>query len=333
MTRRAHFAWAYLGAAFIAPHALVKPAKSNPDVEVLAVAARDPDRAATFAAKHGVPRIHKSYRDLLADPDIDAVYVPLPNSLHAQWSIRALKAGKHVLCEKPMASNIVEAEEMNAVAAASGRILVEAFHYRYHPLAIRSKEIIESGELGEIRRMDIAFCTPSIRPNHIRFRYDLAGGATMDLGCYAIDMMRFLTGAEPSVERAQAKLASPQVDRYMKAHLRIGDKTTVRMVCSMFSICVLRMRVHVEGEHGHMTVTNMMLPQLLYHRLRVKTPDGVRSEKFTKTPTYDFQLRAFVRTVQGEEAMSSTAASAVQNMRIIDDIYRAAGLTPRGMAP
>src|SRR5437868_7369760 len=135
-----------LGAARIAPAALVKPASAADDAEATAVAARDPARARAFAAKHGIPVVHDSYDAMLADPDIDAVYNPLPHGLHAQWTIKALEAGKHVLCEKPFTANAAEAERVAAVADRTGLVVMEAFHYRYHPLADRMRALVEDGE-------------------------------------------------------------------------------------------------------------------------------------------------------------------------------------------
>src|SRR5215813_8035826 len=140
-----------LGAARIAPMALVGPARRVPGVEVLAVAARDRTRADAFAARQRIPRVHPTYEALLADPEIEAIYNPLPNSLHATWTIRALEAGKHVLCEKPFAARVAEAEAMAAAAARTGRVLMEAFHYRYHRLFGRLREILRGGELGALR--------------------------------------------------------------------------------------------------------------------------------------------------------------------------------------
>src|SRR5215212_2503761 len=141
-----------LGAARIAPAAVVKPARNSAEAEVVGIAARDRARADAFATKHGIPRVFDTYADLLADPDIDAIYNPLPNGLHAQWTIAALEAGKHVLCEKPFTANAKEAEDVAAVATRTGLVVMEAFHYRYHPLAARMLEIVESGELGTVRR-------------------------------------------------------------------------------------------------------------------------------------------------------------------------------------
>jgi predicted dehydrogenase len=209
-----------LGAARIAPAALLRPARDLPAATVVALAARDRTRAETFARRHDIPRVHTSYADLLADPEIDAVYNPLPNSLHCEWTVRALEAGKHVLCEKPIASNADEARHMAEAAEKTGRVLMEAFHYRYHPLAARMREIVASGELGRIRRIEAALCFPLLRRGDIRFDLSLAGGALMDAGCYAVNCVRFLADAEPEVVSARARLSSPGVDRRMDAELR-----------------------------------------------------------------------------------------------------------------
>jgi predicted dehydrogenase len=172
--------------------ALTNPAKSVPEAQILAIAARDPKRAHALAKKHHIPRVHPTYRSLLADDDIDAIYNPLPNSLHAEWTIRALKAGKHVLCEKPLASNAAEAEEMAKVAAETGLVLSEAFAYRYHPLTTRIKQILAGGQLGQIKQMEAEFSFLLPSPNNIRFNYELAGGALMDCGCYPVSLLRYL---------------------------------------------------------------------------------------------------------------------------------------------
>ncbi len=204
-----------LGAARIAPMALIKPAKANADVQVTAVAARDASRAQAFAAKNEIPRVLDSYETLIADPDIDAVYNPLPNGLHGRWTRAALAAGKHVLCEKPFTANAAEAREVAALAAQSDRVVMEAFHYRYHPLALRVEEIIAAGELGKLERVEAALCFPLPKFSDIRYNYSLAGGATMDAGCYAVHMVRTFGGATPEVVAAQAKLRDPQIDRAM----------------------------------------------------------------------------------------------------------------------
>jgi predicted dehydrogenase len=317
-----------LGAASVVSMALTGPARFVPDVSILAVAARDPARARAFARKHHILRVHPTYADLLADPEIDAVYNPLPNSLHAEWTIRALRAGKHVLCEKPFASNAPQAEAMAQAAVEAGRVLSEAFAYRYHPLAARMRAIVASGELGAIRRIEAQFCFLLPSPGNIRYRYDLAGGATMDCGCYPISLIRFLAGDEPTVTHAQARLISPQVDHQMKADLAFADGRTGHMLCDMLSPRLFRSHAVVRGEAGELRVTNPYHPHW-FHWLTVRGPRGSRREQIPGDNTYVYQLRAFVKAIRGEAPLSTDPLDAIGNMRVIDAIYEKAGLAPR----
>jgi predicted dehydrogenase len=318
-----------LGAAKIAPAALIRPARAVPDVEVAAVAARDPARARAFARRHGIPHVHPTYDALLADPDLDAVYIPLPNGLHAEWAIRALRAGKHVLCEKPLAANAAEAESMARAAAESGRLLMEAAHSIYHPLAARLKAIVDSGALGTIRRLEAYFCVPLLRPRDIRYRYDLAGGATMDLGCYTVQLLRFLTAAEPEVRTARARLARPQVDRYMRAELQFPNGPSARTVCSFLSPALLWLRARVRGDAGELRVINPYLPSY-FHLLTVRTAGGIRRERVPGETSYTHQLRAFAQAARTGAPIPTDGANGAATLRVIDAIYEKAGLMPRG---
>jgi predicted dehydrogenase len=318
-----------LGAARITPMALTRPARRVDEAEVVAVAARDRARAEKFAGKHGIPRVHDSYDALLDDPDVDAVYNPLPNGLHGEWTLKALAAGKHVLCEKPFASNATEAREVAEAAARSGLVVMEAFHYRYHPLAHRMREVVDSGELGAIRHVSTALVVPLPLPRDIRYRWDLAGGALMDTGCYTVNMLRYLAGEEPEVESAEAKLLRPQVDRAMRARFRFAGGATGSIETALLSGRVLKLSAKVVGERGTMTVVNPIQPHL-FHSLGVKAGGGSRRERFTKEPTYAFQLRAFTRAVLEGGPVLTPPEDAVANMAVIDDVYTAAGLKPRG---
>jgi predicted dehydrogenase len=319
-----------LGAARIAPMALVRPARQVPDARVVAVAARDRTRAERFAAKHGVPRVHASYEALLEDGEIDAIYNPLPNGLHGEWTLRALAAGKHVLCEKPMASNAAEALRMAEAAEQAGRVLVEAFHWRYHPLAARLREIVR-GEIGALQHVEATMCIPLLLPGDIRYRLDLAGGAMMDTGCYVVNVVRWLAEAEPEVVSAEARLSSPGVDRFMRAALRFPNGATGRITCALATPRLLHVAASARGSEGEMRVLNPIVPHF-YHRLRVRTPSARRSERVPGDATYTHQLRAFVAHVRGGTRMSSDARDAVANMRIIDAVYEKAGLPLRGAA-
>ena len=183
------------------------------------MAARDRTRAEAFANRHSIPRVYGSYRELVEAPDLEAVYVPLPNGLHAEWTLAALAAGKHVLCEKPFAANATEAERVADAAAQSGLVVMEAFHWRYHPLATRLLEIVGRGDLGEIERIEAALIFPLLKASDIRWQLDLAGGSLMDAGCYPVHLVRTLAGAEPVVTSAVCKERSPGVDRWIRAEL------------------------------------------------------------------------------------------------------------------
>ncbi len=317
-----------LGAARIAPTALIKPAKTNADVVVAAVAARDVSRARAFAVKHGIARVHDSYEALIADPDLDAVYNPLPNGLHGRWTRAALAAGKHVLCEKPFTANAAEAREIAELAAKSDRVVMEAFHYRYHPLALRIEEIIASGELGKLQRVEAALCFPLPNSSDIRYNYSLAGGATMDAGCYAVHMVRTFGGSTPEVVSAQPKLRDPRVDRAMTAEVRFAEGHTGRIRCSMWSPRLLEISAHVVGDQGELHALNPVLPQL-YHRLSVRSSTGKRVERFPRRASYAYQLDAFAAAVLRGEPVKTTPEDAIENMTVVDAIYRTAGLPLR----
>ena len=318
-----------LGAAAIVPMALTNPARSVPDAQIVAIAARDPRRAQAFARKHRIPRAHQTYSDLLADPEIDAIYNPLPNSLHAEWTVRALQAGKHVLCEKPFASNIREAEEMARTASETGLVLSEAFAYRYHPITGRVKEIIASGELGVIKHIEAQFCFLLPSPKNIRFNYELAGGALMDCGCYPVSLIRHLAGAEPTVERAQARLFAPQVDQKMTADLSFADGRTAHLVCDMLSPRLFRSILRIEGNAGKLRVINPYHPHW-FNWLSLRGRNGSHSEHVRGENSYTLQLRAFIKAIRGEMKLNTDPDDAIANMRVIDAIYEKAGLKQRG---
>ncbi|HZU17304.1 MAG TPA: Gfo/Idh/MocA family oxidoreductase [Candidatus Dormibacteraeota bacterium] len=192
--------WGILGAAWVADRALLPAFREARGSEPLAIAARDPERARELAARHGVPRVHPGYEALLADPEVDAVYLPLPNSLHRGWTLRALEAGKHVLCEKPLALDAGEAREMAAAARDCGRLLMEAVMYRFHPAM---SELVASLAGARLRFLQAAFGFPldaAARPDNYRLRPELGGGALLDVGCYLVDLARWLLGEPEQVD-------------------------------------------------------------------------------------------------------------------------------------
>jgi predicted dehydrogenase len=321
-----------LGAARIAPLAIVRPAREVPGVTVTAVAARDPERAKTFASKHDIARVHTSYDDLVDDPEVDAVYIPLPNGLHAEWTLRAVAAGKHVLCEKPFTANAAEAAKVADVAEASDVVVMEAFHYRYHALARKMHDITHDGTIGDVRRVRTWLCFPLPKFSDIRYNWDLAGGASMDC-CYPVHAMRLLGPGEPEVVSATAKTlkrSGGKIDRAMTAHFRFPNGATGRSEASMWSRRLLRVAARVEGTRGEMRALNFVAPQI-YNSLKVSV-EGKKTtrERVRGDASYVGQLKAFVAAVRDGVPFPTTPRDAVTTMQLIDDIYRAAGLPPRG---
>ncbi|MEV0029507.1 Gfo/Idh/MocA family oxidoreductase [Nocardia sp. NPDC050793] len=317
-----------LGAAGIAPASLIAPAARSSEVVVAAVAARDRPRAERFARKHGIPQVYDSYQALIEAPDLDAVYIPLPNGLHGRWTRAAVAAGKHVLCEKPFTANAAEAREIAALASDSDRVVMEAFHYRYHPLMSAAEEIIASGELGTLRRVEAALCFPLPKFSDIRYDYALAGGALMDAGCYAVHMARVLGGEDPEVVAARAKLRESRIDRAMTADLRFPSGHTGHIRCSMWSADVLRVGATVVGDRGRMRLVNPVLPHM-GHLLSVRSERGRRVRRFAHRTSYDYQLDAFAAAVLRGEPVATAPSDAVATMTVIDAIYRTAGLPLR----
>lgn len=317
-----------LGASRFAPTTLINPARVNDEVMVAAVGARELSSARAFAAKYGIPRAHGSYEALIADPDLDAVYIMLPTSFHGRWTRAALAAGKHVLCEKPFAANAEDASETAGLAAKSDRVVMEAIQYRYHPLTLRTEQIIASGELGTLEQLDIALCVLLPQFSGNRYDYACAGGALMDAGSYVVNMARTFGGSTPKVVAAQAKLRSPRVDRAMTADLRFAAGHTGRVRCSLWSSDLYRASAKVVGDRGELRVLSPAAPHL-FPRLAIRSAAGKRVERFPRRISYEYQLEAFAAAVLRGVPVRTTPEDAVENMTVIDGIYRAAGLPVR----
>ncbi len=296
-----------------------------------AVAARDASRAEAFALRYGIPTAYGSYEELLADPDVDAIYNPLPNSLHGPWTLRAIAAGKHVLCEKPFASNADEAARVDRAAAASGLVVMEAMHYRYHPLVKRLCDVV--GELGPVRHLQCWTSFVIANPDDIRYDFDLGGGALMDGGCYALDCLRLL-GGEPAVTGALADPCPPTAgrggeaaaDRSMAVRLAFPGGATGWFESSFTMDGEFRADLHVICRDGQVRLDDF----IFVHRGRLTATGAVQAdEQGDGETTYVHQLRAFAAAIAQGGPVPTSAANAVATMRLIDDAYRAAGLVPR----
>ena len=236
-----------------------------------------------------------------------------------------------MLCEKPFASNGGEAERMVTEADARGLVLMEAFHWRYHPLAARIREIVTRGETGPVREIDAGFTVGIGDTGDIRHDLALGGGALMDLGCYAIQWARFVAGSEPEVVSAEAVVGRPGVDVAMTAELSFAGGARARVRCSMDPAMPFRSWLHVRGEAGGFDVENPLAPHR-GHSLAIRTAGAAagRTEQVDGRTTYDHQLEAFAAAVLDGARPPTGGADAIANMRVIDAIYGAAGLSPRG---
>jgi len=322
-----------LGAASIAPSAIIAPARLVEGLEVFAVAARDLHKAEKFARKHGLAISYGSYDALLADEQVDAVYIPLPNGLHGEWTVKALNAGKHVLCEKPFTANAEEAEAVARKAKETTLTAMEAFHWRYHALADRVQQIIQSREIGEVKKVEMTMCFPLPVFSDIRWQWALAGGSLMDAGCYCVSITRFLADAETDsaieVTRARAKtIGDNRIDRWISADLVFGNGVHGTVTAAMWSGSLLKMKAVVTGSHGELHVMNPVAPQY-FNRLTVKSGGTRRTESVKGEATYTAQLRAFKAACEGKATNLTGVDYAVRNMSVIDAIYRKAGLPVR----
>lgn len=309
-----------LGAAGIAPAALIVPAGRRDDVQVVAAAARDADRARRFANAHSIERAYGSYVELLADADVDVVYVALPPSEHARWSIAALEAGKHVLCEKPFSMDAAEAGRVVEVAERVKRRVVEAFHDHYHPLWERTLQI--AGLLGRIDRIEGDFLVANpFKAGTIRHEPALGGGALMDLGCYPLHWVRNLIGQEPEVVEANRSDNPSGADMAIEAELLFPSGATGRVRASMCSDEFVDER-RVIGERGWLTVERVVFPTM-GHVIRWEV-DGVEHvETVGGRQTYDHQLERVVDALRSGSALPTEGVDIVANMRAIDAIQAA----------
>ncbi len=320
-----------LGAARIAELAIVEPARAT-GTRLVAIAARDQARATAFATEHGVERALPSYADVVAAPDVEAVYNPLPNALHGTWNLAAIAAGKHVLSEKPFAANAEEAAEVAAAAHDRGLVVVEGFHYLHHPVTRRLHELLAAGDLGELVHVETTLEIQDPGPRDPRWSLALAGGATMDLGCYCLHAQRLLApwgGGEPEVVAARAgeRAGAAGVDESLEARLRFPSGATGVARCHMASD--QRRMVHrVVGSRGEALVTNFAVPRP-QEQLILRTSSGEHVERHGTRSSYTYQLEAFTRAVREGASVPIGVDDAVANMRLIDACYVAAGLRPR----
>lgn len=312
-----------LGAAKIAPPVVINTARDNPDFEVVAVAARDSERAKAYAAEHKIPHVAKDYDALVRLDDVDLVYNALPPAGHAKWTIAALEAGKHVLCEKPFAMNAAQVRRMNDAASKARGKLVEAFHYRHHNVMKRAVEIARSGELGTFVRVAADFSVPiPYREGELRWTREQGGGALMDLGCYPTHALRSVMGSEPKILKASCAMEH-DVDVTTKADLEFAG-VPATLACSMKSER-FGATLKLVGQNGTMEIVNYLAPQMGC-RFTVTVGGVERKEPTAGDATYVAQLKELGDVLLRGKPQLISNADSLGNITAIDAIYSAAGV-------
>jgi predicted dehydrogenase len=322
-----------LGASRIAELGIVGPA-AELGHRLVAVAARDRSRAEVFAEKYGVERVVDGYQAVIDDPDVDVLYNPLANSLHAPWNLAAIAAGKSVLSEKPFARDESEARFVAETADAAGVTVQEGFHYFFHPVTQRAFELAGDGTIGDIVHVEVRMSMPAPGDDDPRWSLELAGGALMDLGCYGLHVMRSLgrlaaPGIEgrPSVVRAHAEQRTPGVDAWCDVEIGFPGGATGLTANSMVGEHHMH-TIRIVGTAGSLLVHDFIKPNA-DDRLTITTPAGTTVERLGTRTSYTYQLEAFAAHVLHGTPLPFGTADAVANMVFVDAAYRAAGMQPR----
>ncbi|WP_020616114.1 Gfo/Idh/MocA family protein [Paenibacillus daejeonensis] len=314
--------WGIIGCAGIAERSVIPGIQASETGEAAAIASRDIEKARKLADKLGIPQAYGSYEEILADPAIDAIYIPLPNHLHKEWSIRAMQAGKHVLCEKPIALNSTEAQEMADCASEQGVHLAEAFMYRHHPRYDHIQKIVASGEIGELRGIHGTFTFNSAGSSgNVRFKREWGGGSIYDVGCYPISAARLIFGSEPVAATVHA-LISPEhdhVDMMASGLLEFPDSRALTFDCGMWA--AFRNTLEVLGTEGRIEVPAAFIGSPHFF---VETKEGRREERQPELNQYALQADTFAAQVQGQIPNRYTPDDAVLNMKAIDACLRSA---------
>lgn len=308
-----------LGCARIVRRAIAGAFTQTPGAKLTAIAGRSAATARDWAAEFGIPKHFGSYEALIADSEIDAVYIPLPNELHLPWVERAAAAGKHILCEKPLALNAAEAQQMRDACRKAGVTLMEAFMWRHHPRVVHARKLLADGKLGELRlvKMDFSF---DIDRSDWRLDAARGGGALFDLGCYGINIARTFTGAEPTEIVARAKYFSPGVDSTLSMLLRFPRGVTALLDCSFE--CQSRNRFEIVGTQGSLVFPEGVLPppeSVVLHT----TGAGTETIRFGSADQYAEMINCFSRSVAAGK-LEPPAEDGVANMQVLQAVRDAA---------
>jgi xylose dehydrogenase (NAD/NADP) len=319
--------WGIISTANIGRNKVIPAIHKAVNSEVVAVASRNLERARAFAAETNIPTAYGSYEELIADPNVDAIYNPLPNSEHAKWSIACAEAGKPVLCEKPLASNAAEAQEMVDAFTSRGVLFAEGFMYRFHPQSQKVKEMVDSGAIGDVMAIDSTFCfNIAGREDNIRLNKELAGGSLMDVGCYCVNLMRFITGEEPNEFQAVARLgARSGVDERFAGVLGFPSGIVGHFDSGLRAELVNR--YDIRGTAGRITAEIAFVPDAVTDTI-LHYWHGAEHEKITIPAADQYQLMVedFGDALLNNRPPRFAGQDGVENMVALDRLYEAAGI-------
>ncbi|WP_438447548.1 Gfo/Idh/MocA family protein [Gorillibacterium sp. sgz5001074] len=318
--------WGILGCASIAIGKVIPGMLKSETAEIAAIASRGPEKAREAAAQFGIPKAYGSYEELLSDPEVEAVYIPLPNHLHKEWTIRAAEAGKHVLCEKPLALSATEAEEMADACRQAGVVLAEAFMYRYHPQISLSKKLIEEGSVGTVRLIRGSFTFHNAADTgNVRYVKEWGGGSLFDVGCYPIHAARYLLGQEPEAVTAHGFFSEAHggVDMVASGTLEFAGGVSLLFDCGMWA--ANRQSLEIVGTEGTINLPAPFLPSFDAPAVVVlRTRGEERVVEAGPANSYSLQADEFAAVVRGERQARFPASDAVANMRVVEACLRSA---------
>ena len=320
--------WGILGAANIAVRQVIPATQASELCTVLAIASRDGAKARAAAESLDIPRAYGSYQELIDDPDVEAIYNPLPNHLHVPWTIRAAERGKHVLCEKPIALNAAEAEQLLDVQRRTGVQIAEAFMVRTHPQWLAVRDLIRNGRIGELRLINAHFTYFRRDPADVRSNPEWGGGALLDIGCYPITMSRWLFGEEPIEVVGQLEFdPDMHVDRVGSALLRFPSG---QAAFTFGGQVALHQQMKIFGTRGHISIDIPFNPPsgiasgFVVDDGRDLTGSGAERFAFAPINQYTLQATRFAEAVRGTNTVAVAIDDAISNMRVIDAIFRSA---------
>jgi xylose dehydrogenase (NAD/NADP) len=322
MAKPKQLRWGLLSTARI-NQALIEPIRSSCNSTLMAVASRSQEKAIKYAKTWGIPRYYTSYEALLEDPEIDVIYNSLPNSLHAKWSIKAMRHGKHVLCEKPLTTSIADMDSLISVAKETGMVISEALMYRHHPQTLSVKQLVDEGEIGNLQLIQGSYCYTNTRVSDVRFDPDLGGGCLWDVGCYPISYARYIIGVEPVEVYGHQIKGKPGIDVYFAGHLLFPGDVIVQFDCSFTS--PFKTIMEITGEKGRITILVPFKPGMR-EKIQVDFNGQTRFIRMKSMKLYSGEVNDIENAIVYGKQPRISLDDSRGNIAAIEALYKSANL-------